>query len=71
MTSELQRAVQTVEDCIKRYGDEVDWVEWQRIRARLTPDRERIAAALDNAHGPMDWDYALALADAINAMGEP
>lgn len=80
MSSELQRAMQTVEDCVKRYGDEVDWVEWRRIRARLTPDRGRVTSALKRAYMPrfapeeLDlsrWDSWEKLADAaIDAMGE-
>ena len=49
--SDLQGAIQTVEDCVKRYGDEVDWVEWLRLRARLEaqPDRQAVATAIDVA----------------------
>lgn len=36
---------------------------------RLTPDRERVARAMQDAHGPMHPEFALALADAaIKAM---
>ena len=47
---------------------------WQRLRARLTPDRERVARAIHdaNTHGLKGEGVWLARADAaIDATGEP
>lgn len=41
--------IQVVEDVVMRYGDEIDAVCWQRIRAYFNPDRERVA----RGKGPM------------------
>ena len=68
--------VQVVEDVVMKHGDEIDAMCWQRIRQRLTPDREMVARAIAGAmlrqgyvmHGEAYWDIADA---AINAMGEP
>ena len=70
--SDIQRDIERVEACIENHVDVIDARdEWDRLKPRLTPDRQKLAAAMDNAHGPMDWDYALALADAaIAAIGE-
>jgi len=71
--SPLQRDIELVSAALGIAFDDADpAVEaWQRIRARLTPDRERVARAIQNAHGPMHPDFAFALADAaIAAMGE-
>ena len=40
MSSELQREMQTMDSLVALYGDEGDKADWQRIRARLAPDRE-------------------------------
>lgn len=70
--------IQVVEDVVMKHGDEIDAVCWQRIKPRLTPDRERVARAMYEAiwHHP-SWEHAdqydwLVCADAaIDAMGEP
>lgn len=76
--SDLQREMQTMESLVALYGDEGDKADWQRIRARLTPDRERVARALvlretvlDERGEPRDTlDYWREMADAaIAAMG--
>lgn len=66
--------VQVVEDVVMKHGDEIDAVCWQRLRARLTPDRERVARAIEAvaADADLNENYWRALADAaINAMEEP
>ena len=60
--SDLQEAIQTVEDCVKRYGDEVDWVEWRCLKPRLTPDRERVAEAI-YFHACIPGDFIWELLD--------
>ena len=68
--------IQVVEDVVMKHGDEIDAVCWQRLKPRLTPDRESVARALyEHAianQGAVTWEGWLAKADAaINAMGEP
>ena len=41
--------IQVVEDVVMKCGDEIDALCWQRIRARLNPDREAVARAIDMA----------------------
>jgi len=66
--------IQVVEDVVMKHGDEIDAVCWQRLKPRLTPDRERVARTIHdaNTHGLNREDVWLARADAaIKAMGEP
>lgn len=77
MTSDLQRDVELIDLHFRLYAPK-HMEAWQRIRQRLTPDRERVARAMYEAiwHHP-SWEHAdqydwLVCADAaINAMGEP
>lgn len=67
--------IQVVEDVVMKYGDEIDAVCWQRLKKRLTPDRERLTDALqDTAIGQaknLDHYDARRIVDAvITAMGE-
>jgi hypothetical protein len=79
----LQRDIEAVEWVMAERTDDEPWAAWQRIRARLTPDRERVAIAIcetfTEPKGAM-WavtdedgrEYWRACADAaIAAMGEP
>ncbi|WP_353189128.1 hypothetical protein [Pseudomonas sp.] len=50
--------VQVVEDVVMKHGDEIDAMCWQRLRARLTPDRERVARSLAAHYGWTGWDTA-------------
>lgn len=76
--SDLQRDIDImeIERLVYATGMREHAEAWQRIRARLTPDRELIADAIatvfrDGA-GPDGRPFALAAADAaIAAMGEP
>ena len=77
MTSDLQRDIELVSMALGIAFDDNDpAVEaWQRIRARLTPDRERVAQAMFDravrwdAHVNDDADFWGAVADAaIKAM---
>ncbi len=85
MTSELQRDIERMDLLMRSMypdGDDAG-AAWQRIRQRLTPDRERVAIAICEAlttpKGVMWWamteehrEAFRAKADAaINAMGEP
>ena len=48
--SDLQRDMQRVEACIENHVDVIDARdEWDRIKARLNPDREAVARAIDMA----------------------
>lgn len=74
MTSELQRDLELIAGLLWDKGTMQHWEAWQRIRQRLTPDRERVARAIYSAASSFDnqADYWGALADAaIAAMGEP
>lgn len=69
--SDLQREMQTMESLVALYGDEGDKADWQRIRARLTPDRERVARAIcSEIHGTsaLAGSYLLVADAAIAAM---
>lgn len=81
--SDLQRDFETIEQLVENKGFAEDFAALLRIRARLTPDRERVARAMydeDLLPGDVyDWDdatledrnYWRAKADAaIRAMGE-
>lgn len=46
---QLQRDVERIERLVEAVGDEYDEAAVQRIRARLTPDRERVVAAVSLA----------------------
>jgi hypothetical protein len=69
--------IQVVEDVVMKHGDEIDAVCWQRLKPRLTPDREEMGRAIHDAVNRVDSDpvsieAALIAADAaIAAMGEP
>ena len=83
MTSEMQRDIERIEPLIP--FDPETREAWQRIRQRLTPDREVIARGMFEAEMRRrevgaDWDQASPMIkkgwyevanDAINAMGEP
>ena len=82
MTSEMQRDIEVVDSLIRGvWGAEPYELEaWQRIRARFTPDRERVIEAVRDAYltatsatdGVMlSEDYAVIADAAISAMGEP
>ena len=59
MSSELQRDIERVEACIENHVDVIDARdEWDRLKQRLTPDRERVARALAAHYGWMGWDTA-------------
>lgn len=45
----LQRDVEAIDIRIRLDGIKADEEAWQRIRARLTPDRERVARAIAKA----------------------
>lgn len=47
--SELQRDIERMERLVEAVGDEYDEAAVQRIRARLTPDRERAARVIREA----------------------
>lgn len=71
--SSLQRDIDWVDDHMEHASD-VTKERWQRLRQRLTPDRERVARAIHdaNTHGLRGEDFWIARADAaIAAMGEP
>ena len=73
--SDLQRDIELVDAALGIAFDDADpsAEAWQRIRARLTPDRERVARAIHDANTPglRGEDVWLARADAaIDAMGE-
>lgn len=42
--------IEVVEAVVMRYGDEIDAMCWQRLRARLNSDREAVAIAICEAH---------------------
>ena len=67
MSSDLQRDIERIDAIFEVYGLRLHAEAWHRLRARLTPDRERVARAIQNAHGPMHPDFAFALADAAIA----
>lgn len=70
----MQRDMGMIEGLVNGEGSPVHAACWQRIRARLTPDRERVARAIHDANttGLKGEDVWLARADAaIAAMGEP
>ena len=74
MTSEMQRDIERIEPLIP--FDPETREAWQRIRQRLSPDREWLTDALqDTAIGQaknLDHYDARRIVDAvINAMGEP
>ena len=74
--SDLQRDIAEVDFLVAEFAGIEIIAAWQRIRARLTPDRERVARAIRddvNTTGLRGEDFWLALADAaIKAMeGEP
>lgn len=83
MTSEMQRDIERIEPLIP--FDPETRGAWQRLRARLTPDRERVARAIakavyvsddaveDEKRGTKGYLFWLPAADAaIKAMeGEP
>ena len=82
MTSEMQRDIERIEPLIP--FDPETREAWQRIRQRLTPEREWVARAICVACGENPehtgdaqgnekrWQDYLDVADAaINAMGEP
>ncbi len=81
MTSELQRDIERMDLLMRSmYPDGNDaGAAWQRIRQRLTPDRERVAIAIMDALNDHGWETdrhdrpaLLQAADAaIDAMGEP
>ena len=64
--SDLQRDIEQVEWVMSEHTDDEPWAAWQRIRARLTPDRERVAMAIHdvNTTGLRGEDVWLARADA-------
>jgi len=74
--SDLQRDIEVVDSLIRGVwgADPCEHAAWQRLRARLTPDRGRLARAIHdaNTNGLRGEDVWLARADAaIAAMGEP
>ena len=78
MSTELQRDIDVMDSFVRQLNgwglSSEESSAWQRIRARLTPDRERVARAIASAHWGDDefWDQYLVDADAaIDAMGEP
>ena len=69
---QLQRDIELVDFAMRLESHEFR-AAWQRIRARLTPDRERVARAIARANWGHDehWIQYLVDADAaIAAMGE-
>ena len=72
MTSDLQKDLDALAPLAAR--EPYTWEAFVRIRARLTPDRERVARAIANTYWNDDesWQRYLPQADAaIAAMGEP
>ena len=74
--SQLQRDIERIDAYMRGHSTlplSAYDAAWQRIRARLTPDRERVARAIRddvNTTGLRGEDFWLALADAaIKAMG--
>ena len=75
MTSELQWLNFCIDEA-RKFGHADKAAALERLRTRLSPDRERVARAIAGAmlrqghvmHGEAYWDIADA---AINAMGEP
>lgn len=45
----LQRDIKLMDDLLYAWNAPKDVAAWQRIRARLTPDRERVAMAISRA----------------------
>ena len=71
--SDLQRDIEVVDSLIRGVwgADPYEHAAWQRLKPRLTPDRERVAMAIHDANttGLRGEDFWLALADAaIKAM---
>jgi len=58
VTSELQRDIERIDAIFEAYGLRLHAEAWQRIRQRLTPDRERVARALAAHYGWTGWDTA-------------
>ncbi|WP_353189088.1 hypothetical protein [Pseudomonas sp.] len=77
MTSDLQRDIERIDAIFEAYGLRLNAEAWQRIRQRLTPDREEMGWAIHDAvnrlgSDPISIEAALIAADAaIAAMGEP
>ena len=70
--NDLQRDIERI-DAIAAMMFEGDREAWQRLKPRLTPDRERVARAIEAtaAEADLDENVWLAQADAaIKAMGE-
>ena len=65
MNASLQRDIEEVEWVMAERTDDEPWAAWQRIRARLTPDRETAPANVTPLRQPR-LDLAR-LADAISA----
>ena len=56
--SDLQRDIAEVDFLVAEFAGIEIIAAWQRIRARLTPDRERVARALAAHSGWDGWDTA-------------
>lgn len=71
----LQRDISEMDFLVAEYAGIEITAAWQRIRARLSPDRERIKKAMHDVmiyHTGDEASLREQLADAaINAMGEP
>jgi hypothetical protein len=84
--SEFERDIERIDAIFEAYGLRLHAEAWRRLRARLKPDRERVARAIhadavrQGAYSKQSFDELDAevkerlceVADAvINAMGEP
>ena len=72
MMNDIQRDVDEIDFLVAEFAGIEITAAWQRLKPRLTPDRERVARAIHDANttGLRGEDVWLARADAaIKAMG--
>ena len=77
MSSDLQRDIDEISRFVSQCGWQSEREAWQRLKPRLTPDRERVFAAITETLIRFGHDDATMLQDcifaadaAIAAMGE-